>query len=54
MITEIIASTIIIGFFLFMYKIGQAFIDKESPLSKIFAIGSIALSTFFVGLVFTA
>lgn len=51
MITDIIVSAFIIGFFFFFYKVGQAFVDKESLLSKIFAIGSIALSTFLIGLV---
>lgn len=54
MITQIIGSLLVIGFFFFFYKVGQAFVPKESPLSKVFALGSIGLGTFFVGLILTA
>ncbi len=54
MLGDIIASLFIAGFFFFMYKIGQAFVPKENPISKVFAIGSIVLSTFLIGLVISA
>lgn len=54
MLTEIIASILIVGFFFFMFKVGQGFVGRENPLSKVFAVGSIALSAFLVGLIFSA
>jgi hypothetical protein len=54
MLSQIVSSLFIAGFFFAVYKIGQAFVPKENPMSKVFAVGSIVLGTFLIGLILTA
>ncbi len=54
MLSQILSSLFIGGFFFGVYKIGQAFIPKNNPMSKVFAVGSIVLGTFLVALILTA
>jgi len=54
MLSQIVSSLFIAGFFFVVYKIGQAFVPKENPISKVFTVGSIVLGTFLIGLILTA
>ena len=52
MFIKIIGSFLIIGFFLFLNKLGDPFLEKGTLLSKIFPIASISMATFLIALVF--
>ncbi|MDX9742370.1 MAG: hypothetical protein RBT59_00985 [Arcobacteraceae bacterium] len=54
MLSQIVSSLFIAVFFFAVYKIGQVFVPKENPISKVLTVGSIVLGTFLIGLILTA
>ena len=57
MIAKIIGSLLIIGFFLILNQVRKgllADLGDSDKLSKAFAIGSFAICTFFIFLIFTS
>lgn len=54
MTVKIIASLVIALIFFIFYKAGTGLLEKDNLLSKLFPLGSIVLTLFFISLIFSS